>query len=565
LLCYPLNSIKNFRYKHEILPVVKQIDTTAGEFPAETNYLYLTYNGNYSDVKFDNEGIIVLGCGSYRIGSSVEFDWCAVNCIKTLRKSKKYSIIINYNPETVSTDYDMSDRLYFEEISCETVTDIYNLEKSKGIILSVGGQTPNNLSLSLFENNLNILGTSPENIDMAEDRHKFSKLLDNIGVDQPKWNEITSLNDTFDFCNKVDYPVLIRPSYVLSGASMKVAINKEELVKYLQEVTIISNESPVVISKFISNAKEIEVDAVADKGVIINYAISEHLENAGIHSGDATIILPAQKIYLETIKRIKKVTKKIAYNLKISGPFNIQFISKDNEIKVIECNLRASRSFPFVSKTLNTNFIETATYIMIGKKYNIPVIKIEDIPYVSIKVPVFSFTRLPNVDPTLGVEMYSTGEIACFGNDVKETYLKALISSGFKIPKKVILISIGMDTLKYEFINSIKILLEMNYYLVGTDGTASFYINNGLKIDILNSDEVISKIEENYIELVINIPSNMYTSNNNTKGFILRRKCIDNNIPLITNIKCARLFVSSLYEYKKNGIDYTSWNDYIEQ
>ncbi len=565
MLCYPLNSIKNFRYKHEILPVVKQIDTTAGEFPAETNYLYLTYNGNYSDVKFDNEGIIVLGCGSYRIGSSVEFDWCAVNCIKTLRKSKKYSIIINYNPETVSTDYDMSDRLYFEEISCETVTDIYNLEKSKGIILSVGGQTPNNLSLSLFENNLNILGTSPENIDMAEDRHKFSKLLDNIGVDQPKWNEITSLNDTFDFCNKVDYPVLIRPSYVLSGASMKVAINKEELVKYLQEVTIISNESPVVISKFISNAKEIEVDAVADKGVIINYAISEHLENAGIHSGDATIILPAQKIYLETIKRIKKVTKKIAYNLKISGPFNIQFISKDNEIKVIECNLRASRSFPFVSKTLNTNFIETATYIMIGKKYNIPVIKIEDIPYVSIKVPVFSFTRLPNVDPTLGVEMYSTGEIACFGNDVKETYLKALISSGFKIPKKVILISIGMDTLKYEFINSIKILLEMNYYLVGTDGTASFYINNGLKIDILNSDEVISKIEENYIELVINIPSNMYTSNNNTKGFILRRKCIDNNIPLITNIKCARLFVSSLYEYKKNGIDYTSWNDYIEQ
>ena len=564
LLSYPSNIIKNFRYKHNILPVIKQIDTTGAEFPAETNYLYLTYNGEYHDVKLDKCGTIVLGCGSYRIGSSVEFDWCAVNCINTLRKSKKYTIIINYNPETVSTDYDMSDRLYFEEISVETVTDIYNLEKAYGVILSVGGQTPNNLSLNLHQNNLNILGTHPENIDRAEDRHKFSKLLDTINVDQPEWKEMTSLSDAFDFCNKVDYPVLIRPSYVLSGAAMKVALNEKDLAEYLQVATTVSNESPVVISKFIENAKEIEVDAVADKGNVINYAISEHLENAGIHSGDATIILPAQKLYLETIKRIKKVTKKIAQSLQISGPFNIQFISKENEIKVIECNLRASRSFPFVSKTLNTNFIETATYIMIGKKYQIPVIKIEDIPYVSIKVPVFSFTRLPNVDPILGVEMASTGEIACFGLDVKETYIKALLSSGFKIPNKVILVSIGDDTIKYEFINSIKLLLKMNYQLIGTEGTSSFYKEKGLNVNSLNSNEIISKIEENQIELSINIPNNSYSSNNNTRGFIMRRKCLDYNIPVITNIKCARLFVSSLFEYKKNGIDYTSWNDYIE-
>ena len=564
LLSYPLNILKNFRYKYKILPVVKQIDTTGAEFPAETNYLYLTYNGDYHDVTFDKLGTMVLGCGSYRIGSSVEFDWCAVNCINTLRKSKKYTIIINYNPETVSTDYDMSDRLYFEEISVETVTDIYNLEKAAGVILSVGGQTPNNLSLSLHQNNLNILGTHPENIDRAEDRHKFSKLLDTLKVDQPEWKEMTSLSDAFEFCNKVDYPVLIRPSYVLSGAAMKVALNEPELTQYLEAATTVSNESPVVISKFIENAKEIEVDAVADQGNLINYAISEHLENAGVHSGDATIILPAQKIYLETIKRIKKVTKKIAQSLQISGPFNIQFISKENEIKVIECNLRASRSFPFVSKTLNSNFIETATYIMIGKKYQIPLIKIEDMDYVSIKVPVFSFTRLPNVDPILGVEMASTGEIACFGRDVKETYLKALLSSGFKIPQKDILVSIGSDTVKYEFINSMKSLLKMGYTLWATEGTCSFYQDKGLTIHSLSLPEIISKIEENLIELFINIPKNVYSNNNNTKGFSMRRTCLDYNIPVFTNIKCARLFVSSLLQYQKNGIDYTSWNDYIE-
>jgi len=564
LLSYPLNTIKNFRYKYKILPVIKQIDTTGAEFPAETNYLYLTYNGDYHDVSFDKCGTIVLGCGSYRIGSSVEFDWCAVNCINTLRKSKKYTIIINYNPETVSTDYDMSDRLYFEEISIETVTDIYNIEKASGIILSVGGQTPNNLSLGLHQNNLNILGTHPENIDRAEDRHKFSKLLDTLDVDQPEWKEMSSLSDAFQFCQKVDYPVLIRPSYVLSGAAMKVALNEQELTQYLEAATTVSNESPVVISKFIENAKEIEVDAVADHGKLINYAISEHLENAGIHSGDATIILPAQKLYLETIKRIKRVTKKIAQSLQISGPFNIQFISKENEIKVIECNLRASRSFPFVSKTLNANFIETATYIMIGKKYQIPVIKIEDIEYVSIKVPVFSFTRLPNVDPILGVEMASTGEIACFGHDVKETYLKALLSSGFKIPKQNILISIGSDTIKYEFITSMKYLLKMGYQLWGTEGTSQFFSEKGLLVSSLSLPEIVSKIESNQLDLFINIPKNVYSNNNNTNGFTMRRTCLDYSIPVITNIKCARLFVSSLVEYQKNGIDYTSWNDYLE-
>lgn len=550
-----VNIIKEYRYKHKILPVVKKIDTTGGEFPAETNYLYLTYNGEYHDVSFDKEGVIVLGCGAYKIGSSVEFDWCAVNCINTLKKCNKYTIIINYNPETVSTDYDISDRLYFEEISNEVVTDIYYMEKAEGVILSVGGQTPNNLALNMYYNNVKILGTHPRNIDNAEDRHKFSKLLDKIGVDQPEWKEMSTLKEAYKFCEKVEYPVLIRPSYVLSGAAMKVAENDRELEEYLGVATEVSNETPVVISKFIKNAKEIEVDAIADDGKLINYAISEHLENAGVHSGDATIILPAQKLYLETIKRIKRVTKKIASILQISGPFNIQFISKENEIKVIECNLRASRSFPFVSKTLNTNFIETATYIMIGKKYIVPHIKIEDIEHVAIKVPVFSFTRLPNVDPILGVEMASTGEIACFGYDVKETYIKALMSSGLKIPKKNILLSIGDDTVKYDFQASLDYLIKMGYNIYTND---EFY--KGL--NLIKLDTIVEHITNNTIELLINIPKNIY-SDNSPDGFIMRRTCLDYNIPIITNIKCAKLFVSSLREYKQHGLDYTSWNDYI--
>lgn len=555
------NMIHTFRRVKKITPFVKQIDTTGGEFPAETNYLYLTYNGNEHDVDFNNNGVIVLGCGCYRIGSSVEFDWCAVSSINTLKKNNKKSIVINYNPETVSTDYDVSDRLYFEEISSEIVTDIYNLEKSEGVIISVGGQTPNNIALELDKNNINILGTSPKNIDRAEDRHKFSQLLDEINVDQPFWKELDKIDEAIDFCEKVKFPVLIRPSYVLSGAAMKVAENQQQLISYLNVATKVSKDYPVVISKFITDAKEIEIDAVADNGKIINYAISEHVENAGIHSGDATIILPAQKLYLETTKRIKKVSRKIASNLQITGPFNIQFISKDNEIKVIECNLRASRSFPFVSKTLDVNFIELATNIMTGKKYSVPHIKIDELEYVAIKVPVFSFSRLPNVDPLLGVEMVSTGEVAAFGYDVKETYLKALMSSGFKIPKKNILVSIGDDKYKFEFINSILILKNLGYNIFATEGTYIFFKQRNIdliKIDIIN---IISMLEKNQLELFINIPNNSYNSNNNSNGFIMRRKSIDSNIPLLTNIKCARLFVSSL---KIKSRDYSSWNKYME-
>ena len=558
-----VNDVFNFRRKYNIIPYVKQIDTTGGEFPAETNYLYLTYNGSEHDVKFNNNGIIVLGCGSYRIGSSVEFDWCAVSCINALKKNKKYTIVINYNPETVSTDYDVSDRLYFEEISVETVSDIYYLENSEGVIVSVGGQTPNNIAIDLYKKNVNILGTSPVDIDRAEDRHKFSQLLDTLHVNQPKWKELDKINEAIEFCETVKYPVLIRPSYVLSGAAMKVAENEKELISYLKIATNVSKKCPVVISKFITDAKEIEIDAVADKGKLINYAISEHVENAGVHSGDATVILPAQKVYLETTKRIKKVTKKIAESLNISGPFNIQFISKENEIKVIECNLRASRSFPFVSKTFDVNFIELATNIMINKKYNVPHIKIDDIDYVSIKVPVFSFSRLPNVDPVLGVEMVSTGEVAAFGYDVKETYIKALMASGFKLPKKNILISIGDDKFKYEFINSIRKLIEMGFNVYTTSGTFLFFKEHDIhtkQIDIL---EIISKIEKKEIELVINIPKNRYNSNNDTNGYIIRRKTIDNDISLMTNIKCARLFVASLKLYIKNNIEYKSWDYYL--
>ncbi len=556
--------IRMSRIRHNIMPWVKQIDTTGGEFPAETNYLYLTYSGDEHDVVFDKNGVIVLGCGCYRIGSSVEFDWCAVSCINTIKKAKEYSIVINYNPETVSTDYDVSDRLYFEELSSEVVSDIYKLEKSKGIIMSVGGQTPNNIAMDLHANHVNILGTSPTNIDRAEDRHKFSQLLDTIKVDQPKWKELTELEEALEFCESVNYPVLIRPSYVLSGAAMKVAENEHQLVSYLKLATKVSKDSPVVISKFIADAKEIEIDAVADKGKLINYAISEHVENAGVHSGDATLILPAHKLYLETIKRIKKVTRQIAENLEISGPFNIQFISKDNEIKVIECNLRASRSFPFVSKTYDINFIELATNIMLKKNYTITNLKFDELDYVAVKVPVFSFSRLPNVDPILGVEMSSTGEVAAFGYDVKETYIKALMASGFKLPKKNILISIGDTKFKYEFINSAKILRYLGFNLYGTEGTYCFYKQENIQIKCLNILQILPKIERGEIDMVVNIPSNLYSSNNDSQGYLIRRKSIDSSVPLITNIKCARLFVASLRDYIKNGVDYKSWDEYID-
>ena len=457
----------------------------------------------------------------------------------------------------------MSDRLYFEEISLETVYDIYNLEKSYGVIVSVGGQIPNNIALDLYNNKINILGTSPVSIDNAEDRNKFSDLLDRIHVDQPEWAELNNIDDVKIFSNKVGFPVLIRPSYVLSGASMKVINNNTEIEKYLKsDNTIINKDHSVVISKFITDAKEIEVDAVADKGVLINYAISEHLENAGTHSGDATIILPAQKLYLETIKRIKKDTKKIAKSLHISGPFNIQFISKNNEIKVIECNLRASRSFPFVSKTLGINFIELATNIMIEKKYTVPHIRIEDIEYICVKTPVFSFNRLPNVDPMLGVEMASTGEVAAFGYDIRETYLKSLISTGFKIPKKNILISIN-DIYKYELIEYLNILLNIGYNLYGSNGTCNFFKKHNISVINLDDNNIIKSINDKIIDCVINIPNSIYNSNESTFGYKMRITSINNNIPLITNIKCSKLFISSLDYFFKKGFDFKSWNELV--
>lgn len=548
------NEIRNLRTLNNIRPTIKKIDTTAGEFPAETNYLYCTYNGNTHDVDFNNNGIIVLGCGVYRIGSSVEFDWCAVSCIRTLKKNNKYTIVINYNPETVSTDYDESDRLYFDEISLERVLDIYQLESSQGVIVSVGGQTANNICLDLYKNNVNILGTNPQNIDRAEDRYKFSQLLDSINVDQPEWDQLTNLESAKLFCNQVKYPCLIRPSYVLSGAAMKVVSNHQELEDYLtNKTTVISNEYPVVISKFMEDNKEIEIDAVADKGKLICYAISEHVENAGVHSGDATLILPAQKLYLETVRRIKKISHLIAKNLEISGPFNIQFLSKDNHIKVIECNLRASRSFPFVSKCFRVNFIDISTNIMINQKYDTPEIKIYDIEHVCVKVPMFSFNRLPNSDPVLGVDMSSTGEVASFGENVKDAYLSAMISSGFKVPQENILIIVESYEIIYEFLKDIKKLTDKSYKIYTNIDTGRVLNDNNINNFNLQDPDIINNIRTGNIEMVIYIPTDK-------KGFDIRRCAVDYNIPIITNIKTAKLMIASLCNYTKKNL--LCWSDF---
>ena len=558
------SNIRRFRLDLNIKPYVKQIDTTSGEFPAETNYLYMTYNAKHHDI-INKNGVIVLGCGAYRIGSSVEFDWCAVSCINTLKKSKKYSIVINYNPETVSTDYDMCDRLYFEEISLERVLDIYQFEQSEGVIISVGGQVPNNIAMDLYDNQVKILGTSPKDIDRAEDRSKFSNLLDTLNIDQPEWCQLNTLEEAINFCNKVGYPALIRPSYVLSGAAMRVVKNNNQLISYLKYSNL-SSDYPVVISKFIEKSKEIELDGVARDGEIVNYAISEHVENAGVHSGDATLILPAQKLYLETAKRIKKVSRLIASNLNISGPFNIQFLSKDNCIKVIECNLRASRSFPFVSKTYNVNFIEIATKIMCNQKFTPPPVNIYDMEYVCVKAPMFSFTRLPNADPVLGVEMASTGEVACFGEDIHDAYLKAMIAAGFKIPRKNILISIPSDMNRFELKESLNILQTMDYQIYCTPTTSDFLSKHDIVNTKLsyNDGEVFSYISNKTVDLVINIPRNgINLSENSTNGYRLRTTCINSGIPLITNVKSAMLLINSLKQYKKSGYTYKSWNEYV--
>ena len=539
--------VRDLREKNAIRPVVKQLDTVAAEYPCFTNYLYLTYNGDYHDISFEEKTVIVLGSGVYRIGSSVEFDWCAVNCVRELRKQGYKTVMVNYNPETVSTDYDEVDRLYFDEITFESVMDIYGYENCQGVILSMGGQIANNIAMSLHRNEVRILGTNPENIDKAENRFKFSRMLDQIGIDQPEWRELTDLNSTQSFSKEVGYPCLIRPSYVLSGAMMCVIYSQEEMDEYLENV-IISNDYPVVISKFITGAKEIEVDAIADNGVLKLWAISEHVEDAGVHSGDATLVLPAKNINETTRSLILKNTQKIAKKLEIDGPFNIQYIAKNNELKVIECNLRVSRSFPFVSKVKDINFIRIATKIMIGVKYNVEGVEEK---YTGVKVPQFSFNRLANADNRLGVEMLSTGEVACFGTNYQEAYLKALIATGFKVINKCkVLVSIGSDTDKIELNDSIKLLSETGYTLFGTIGTAEYYSSLGINVCPQDNDTIYSNIKEGFYGLVINISiPNKIRKKEKTNGYFIRRLSIDYGISIIINIKCAKLYIESVVSY----------------
>jgi len=563
--------IRNYRKKIGIVPFVKQIDTLAAEYPAQTNYLYLTYNGSENDIIYenDNKNVIVLGSGAYRIGSSVEFDWCSVNALNTVKNNGYRSVMINFNPETVSTDYDICDRLYFDELSFERVMDIIEMENPNGVIVSVGGQIPNNLAMRLFQNNVKILGTSPISIDNAEDRHLFSSTLDKLGVDQPRWKELIEIEDIYKFVDEVGFPVLVRPSYVLSGAAMNVVSNKNELKHFLELASNVSKKYPVVVSEFIENAKEIEFDAVAKDGELIVYAISEHIEFAGVHSGDATIVFPAQKLYVETIRRIKRISKQIANALQISGPFNIQFLAKDNDIKVIECNLRASRSFPFVSKVLKTNFIEIATNIMLGVNVVKPEKSSFDLDYVGIKAPQFSFSRLAKADPVLGVEMASTGEVGCIGEDYYEAILKAMLSVGYKVPEKNILLSTGPSRSKTELLNSCKMLNERGYNIFATRGTQIFLNENGITSTMLHwPDEksepnVVTMLRDKKIDLVINIPKNLSKDELNN-DYEIRRTAIDYNIPLLTNARLASAFIYSFCKRKVEELAIKSWDEYGE-
>ena len=560
--------VRKVRKSLNVIPVVKQIDTLAAEYPAQTNYLYLTYHGQEDDIPTGEKNqIVVLGSGAYRIGSSVEFDWCCVNAVMSLNKMDYRTIMINCNPETVSTDYDICDKLYFEQLTFERVLDIYDKENPEGVIISMGGQTPNNLATKLHGAGIKILGTSPDQIDNAENRHKFSQILDNLEIDQPEWKELTSFEKAKQFAHKVGYPVLIRPSYVLSGAAMSIVLNDSELKHFLQKAAAISKEYPVVMSKFITDAREIEVDAVADNGNLFCYAISEHVENAGVHSGDATIVLPPQRTYLETMRRVKIVTKEIAQALNITGPFNIQFIAKDNVVKVIECNLRASRSFPFVSKVLKINFIDIATRLMLGEK----VPKIDrssfDVDYVGVKAPQFSFTRLKGSDPVLGVEMASTGEVACLGDDFNEAFLKSFLSTGYKIPKKGVMLSTGTPKDKAEFLNETRRLYNMGLKFYATRGTADFLKKYKMKAQVLNwplekkEPNILTYLNNGKIDLVINIPKSeeKFELDND---YIIRRKAIDMNINLITNIQVAKRFVKSLDKYNEDNIAVKSWDEY---
>jgi carbamoyl-phosphate synthase large subunit len=561
--------VRDYRKKKNILPFVKQIDTLAAEYPAQTNYLYMTYSGSEHDVDFpdDHGSVIVLGSGAYRIGSSVEFDWCSVNTLNTVKDAGYLSIMINYNPETVSTDYDICDRLYFDELSFERVMDIIDLEDPKGIILSMGGQIPNNLAMRLHKQNVPVLGTSPVSVDNAEDRHKFSSMLDRLEIDQPRWKELSTLEDIYDFTEQVGFPVLIRPSYVLSGAAMNVVSNKSELEHFLTLATNVSHEHPVVVSEFIEDAKEIEIDAVAKEGEIVAYAISEHIEFAGVHSGDATIMFPPQKIYVETVRRIKRISRDIARSLQISGPFNIQFLAKDNDIKVIECNLRASRSFPFVSKVLKINFIDIATRVMLKIPFEKPDKSFFDIDYIGVKAPQFSFSRLQKADPMLGVDMASTGEVGCIGDTVYEAVLKSMLSVGYRIPGKNILISSGPVKSKTILLEGCRMLAEKKYHIFATKGTAEFLSDNGIDSTVLHwpdeetSPNVMEYMQEHKIDLVINIPKNL-SKDELYNDYTIRRAAIDYNVPLITNANLANVFVMAFCKLKPEDLEIKSWQEY---
>ncbi len=565
-----LLKVRDLRKSKRIIPFVKQIDTLAGEYPAQTNYLYLTYNGSEHDIQFfnDEKSVIVLGSGAYRIGSSVEFDWCSVNAVETIKKENYRSIMINYNPETVSTDYDTCDRLYFDELSFERVMDVIDLENPFGVVVSMGGQIPNNLAMKLYGQNVPVLGTSPVKIDNAEDREKFSSLLDALDVDQPRWARLSTIEEIHKFVDEVGYPVLIRPSYVLSGAAMNVVSNPDQLEHFLEMAANVSKEHPVVVTEFIEEAKEIEIDAVANKGEIIAYAISEHVEFAGVHSGDATIVFPPQKLYVETIRRIKKIAREIAQGLEITGPFNMQFLAKDNDIKVIECNLRASRSFPFVSKVMKLNLIDIATKVMLGINVEKPDKSLFELDYVGVKAPQFSFARLLNADPVLGVDMASTGEVGCIGETYYEAILKSMLSVGYNFPKKNILISSGPSRGKIELLKSARMLKEKGYNLYATEGTHRFFIENGVENTLLHwPDEedrhpnTIEFIKEKKIDLVINIPKN-YTKRELKNGYRIRRNAIDFNVPLITNARVASAFIYAICKYNYEDITIKSWHEY---
>jgi len=562
-------TVRRHRKSRGIVPYVKQIDTLAAEYPAVTNYLYLTYSGMEHDIWYENDkrSVIVLGSGAYRIGSSVEFDWCSVNAINTIRKEGLRGVMINYNPETVSTDYDMCDRLYFDELSFERVMDVIDLETPRGVILAMGGQIPNNLAMRLHRQGVPILGTPPESIDRAEDRHKFSSMCDALDIDQPRWRELRSLEEINRFIDDIGFPVLIRPSYVLSGAAMNVVSNSTELVHFLELAASVSKEHPVVVSEFIEYAKEIEIDAVASGGEIVAYAISEHVEYAGVHSGDATIVFPPQKIYFETVRRIKRISREIAHELNISGPFNIQFLARENDIKVIECNLRASRSMPFVSKVLKTNLIELATKIMLGASWEKPHKSVFDLDYVGVKASQFSFSRLAKADPVLGVDMASTGEVGCIGDSFHEALLKAMYSVGYRMPVKAVLISSGPAKSKADLLEAVRLLEKRGYTIFATRGTQQFLSNAGIAAKVAHwpdeeaSPNTVELIRQRVVDLVINIPKDL-SATELSNDYQIRRSAVDYNIPLITNARLASAFINAFCSVPDSEIEIKAWDEY---